>query len=107
MSIKKKAGFIYSPNSIHHGLKLYSGNRPSLSREAILTMQVARLDDFLEFLFDHSEHCDHISYGDAWKEFEIFEAKDSHSAQRVREHRKKMREGKLKYDPTVRMFVNK
>lgn len=37
----------------------------------------AMLDDFLEFLFDKSGHLDHITYREAWKEFEDFNAKNN------------------------------
>lgn len=32
--------------------------------------------DFIEWLFDHSEHCDHISFSDAWDQFETYLTKE-------------------------------
>lgn len=88
---KKKinnGNIIDCPNSIYHGMELNSttGRLP-----LILRMEVEQLRDFIEFLFDHSEHCDHISHADAWKEFKIYEAKTSMMADRVREHRRKLK----------------
>ena len=44
-----------------------------------LTCGIATRDDFIEWLFEHSEHCDHISYNEAWQEFEEWEAKKPES----------------------------
>lgn len=35
-----------------------------------------RMGDFIEFLFEHSEHCDHITYSDAYAEFEKWEEEE-------------------------------
>ena len=68
-------GFIYAPNSIYHGSKIYSHE---IGDQLInCNIEKHRLIDFLEFLFDHSEHCDHITQPDAWAEFVEYEAKDS------------------------------
>lgn len=40
-----------------------------------LFLQNERKGDFLEWLFEHSEHCDHISQSEAWEEFEAWEEK--------------------------------
>lgn len=34
-------------------------------------------DDFIEFLFEHSEHCDHITYNEAWEEFQAWQEKEN------------------------------
>lgn len=34
-----------------------------------LRIAMSRKDDFVEWLFEHSEHCDHIPYSEAWEEF--------------------------------------
>ena len=67
-------GLCYAPNSIYHGTKI--GGRLSISKEALLTIEVGRLTDFIEYLFEHSEHCDHISQKDAWLEFCEYEIKN-------------------------------
>jgi hypothetical protein len=36
---------------------------------------LAYLHDFLEYLFEHSEHCNHISLSDAQAEFEAWDQK--------------------------------
>lgn len=60
-------GYVYSPNSLRHL------DRPPIEQLQRVTLELARLQDFLEFLFDHSEHCDHITYSEAWHEFEEYE----------------------------------
>lgn len=62
-------GLIYAPNSVYHFDR---------SGKEVVHLKIAyeRLNDFIEFLFDHSEHCDHISRSDAWKEFEEYEYKN-------------------------------
>lgn len=35
------------------------------------------MGDFIEWLFDHSEHCDHITYNEAWEEFKQWEEKQT------------------------------
>jgi hypothetical protein len=64
---------VYAPNSIFHGFKIFRRGGPSLSKEQLLQIEVHRLHDFIGFLFEHSEHCNHISESDAWKEFDEFE----------------------------------
>lgn len=64
-------GVVYAPNSIHHGYKLHSNSEAD--RAVNLNIAYNRLVDFLEFLFDHSEHCNHITQRDAWNEFERWE----------------------------------
>ncbi len=77
MNIKKiksefsEQGLVYAPNSVYHGSSV-----KSLSDKAALTVEVNRLSDFIEFLFEHSDHCDHITQSEAWKEFEIYEVKN-------------------------------
>lgn len=61
---------IYAPNSIWHGTKAYTSHH---KKETLLRIEVGRLNDFIDFLFEHSEHCDHISQRDAWIEFEEYE----------------------------------
>lgn len=36
-----------------------------------------RRGDFIEWLFEHSEHCNHISYSEAWEEFSKWEDKQN------------------------------
>ncbi len=79
----RKSGVIYSPNSIAHGSGLLGAKR-----ETLLTLELERLKDFVDFLFDHSEHCDHISQSEAWNEFEIYEIKNSFYADNIRAKRK-------------------
>jgi hypothetical protein len=64
-----EAGVSYNPNSVYHGYI-------TLSKERRLMAEIGRLTDFIEFLFEHSEHCDHISQSDAWSEFEQYEFKE-------------------------------
>lgn len=70
---------IYCPGSINHLRELHvvdrQSGRSSLDVPDHVTMriEIARLTDFIEYLFDHSEHCDHISHRDAWREFELWE----------------------------------
>lgn len=66
-------GLIYAPNSIWHGWPNNGHHDP----KTILTIEKERLADFLNFLFNESEHCDHISYSNAWQEFEEFEHEQS------------------------------
>lgn len=42
-----------------------------------LKVSIERYRDFIGYLFDESEHCDHISESDAWKEFEEWEDKNN------------------------------
>jgi len=55
----------------------YSIGQPD-DKEKISGLQHTIYDyrEFLEWLFDHSEHCDHISQRKAWKEFEEWELKN-------------------------------
>lgn len=69
-----EAGLAYSPNSIYHGAVTVR-----MSEKARLKASRERLSDFIEFLFEHSEHCDHISQSDAWKEFEQYEFKTNYN----------------------------
>ena len=66
---------IYSPNSVMHGWPRYGIAAPR--KEAQAKNNYERLTDFVEFLFEHSEHCDHISQREAWHEFELYELKES------------------------------
>ncbi len=61
-------GFVYAPGSVYHALPIKSLPQGILDR-----IEIGRLTDFLEYLFEHSQHCDHISQPDAWKEFEEWE----------------------------------
>ena len=80
---------IDAPNSIYHGMEIHSsGGRLPFSRETLLTIEIGLLTDFIEFLFDHSEHCDHISQRDAWKEFKIYQAKNSYHRKKIQKERK-------------------
>jgi hypothetical protein len=88
---KWNTGYHYHPNSIIHGMAKPVTGGPGIKTETLLRLEIERMRDFIEFLFDHSEHCDHISHADAWKEFEIYEAKTSHQANRIREYRKKLK----------------
>jgi hypothetical protein len=48
-------------------------NQEDKIRISQLKVQVARMSDFIEYLFEHSEHCDHITYNEAWEEFNQWE----------------------------------
>jgi len=37
--------------------------------------QLERYRDFIEYLFEHSVHCDQIPLSEAWEEFEQYENK--------------------------------
>ena len=65
---------IYAPNSMYHGMKI-NGQLP-ISDIALARIEISRLTDFIEFLFEHSVHCDHITQSNAWREFEEFEFKN-------------------------------
>lgn len=71
----EESGLLYAPNSVYHLCPII-GNRLNLSKEAVLTAEVAALTDFIDFLFEHSEHCDHITQREAWNEFREFEYKE-------------------------------
>ncbi len=86
---------IYNPNSVTHRMRKAAFGGPSIKSETILRLELERLRDFVAFLFDHSEHCDHISHSDAWQEFEIYESKTSMEADKIRAHRKKLKDTKL------------
>jgi hypothetical protein len=68
-----KEGLLYCPSSIYHGVKI-NGPMP-LSDTTLLKIEVSRLADFIDYLFETSKHCDHISNKDAWIEFEQWEFK--------------------------------
>ena len=68
-------GLCYAPKSIYHGTKITG--ILSIGKESIQAIEISRLTDFIEYLFDHSEHCDHISQPDAWMEFCKWEAKEN------------------------------
>lgn len=60
------AGLVYAPGSIWHG------SRIGLHKEStLLQIQLNRLTDFIAFLFEH--HCDHLTEGEAWQEFQEHE----------------------------------
>lgn len=59
---------IWCPWSINHGMEI--GSVPVTIHNKI---EIANLNDFIEFLFEHSEHCDHISQSDAWDEFLVYQ----------------------------------
>lgn len=82
---ERNSKVIYAPNSIYHGMPIHAG---SPQDDAILLkIEVERFRDFFEFLFEHSNHCDHITQRDAWREFEIYEAKNSFHAEQIRKKR--------------------
>ncbi len=60
----------YCPNSVWHGT-LYSHGR--FKPETLLKHQIHDLTDFLEYLFDQSEHLNHILYREAYEEFEVYQ----------------------------------
>lgn len=68
----KENKLLYSPNAIAHGTKINF-----LPEMVLVKNEAARLNDFIEFLFEHSEHCDHISQSDAWGEFQKYEWQNS------------------------------
>lgn len=63
---------VYEPRGIWHGSFLSYHSKLTLKQ-----IELGRLDDFLEYLFEHSEHCDHITQSDAYKEFEQWEMKQA------------------------------
>ena len=69
--MKRNLNIIYAPNSIYYGT-----HKRHFSEFELNKIGYERLKDFVEFLFDHSSHCDHISQSEAWKEFEDFELKN-------------------------------
>ena len=66
-------GLIYAPGSIYHGQKLHDPNRMPFDPAMILKIELARLQAFIEYLFGHSEHCDHILFSEAYEEFQKWE----------------------------------
>lgn len=66
----EEQGLLYCPNSIYHGSLL-----KGMSKERKVNSQVERMENFLDYLFNHSEHCDHIMQSEAWKEFEEWEVR--------------------------------
>lgn len=66
-----EAGLAFCPSSIYHGCVV-----ARMSEEMKLKIQLSELADFVEFLFDKSEHCDHIRQSDAWKEFDAWRYKN-------------------------------
>lgn len=66
----KDNNLLYNPNSIWHGTSYKHGR---FDRETLLKNQVEDMNDFLQFLFEESEHCDHISRREAYEQFEISE----------------------------------
>lgn len=84
--------YYYNPNSMIHGTAKGAFGGPGVKQETLLRLELDRMRDFIEFLFEHSEHCDHITFSEAWQEFEIHEAKTSMIADKKREYRKKLKE---------------
>jgi hypothetical protein len=71
---------IYAPNSIYHGQVITgAGNgrdaMHSHTKETLLVIELETKRDFIEFLFEHSEHCNHITQQAAWLEFRKWESK--------------------------------
>lgn len=67
-----KMRIVYAPRDMWHGSKMAFHSDKMLSK-----IELGRLDDFLEYLFEHSEHCNHIAQSEAWKEFEQWELKQA------------------------------
>lgn len=69
----RNLGLFYCPGSIYHG----SSKRMGAASYAEIQdkAELGRLNDFIEYLFEHSEHCNHISQSEAWDEFEQWEFK--------------------------------
>lgn len=89
----KEHARIDAPNSIYHGMEIHSSNRRlPFSDVTMLKIEIGLLTDFIEFLFEHSEHCDHISQRDAWKEFKIHQAKNSFYRDNIKKQRAKKKE---------------
>jgi len=65
----KEQNLIFDPNSINHGWP----NCGHFSNETLFKIEIAKLTDFIEFLFEHSEHCDHITQTEAWNEFDLYQ----------------------------------
>jgi hypothetical protein len=65
--------YIYAPNSIYHGEILHQPGRLPFSNETVLKVEIGRLHDFIDFLFNDKEYCDHATERQAWDEFEQFE----------------------------------
>jgi len=83
---------IYAPNSIYHDMAIHDPTRLPISEKTLLQIENNRLTDFIEFLFEHSEHCDHISQRDAWNEFSKWEAKRSRHRKIIKNERKNLKE---------------
>lgn len=60
---------IYAPNSINHGWE----NSGHFKDTTMLRIEIARLYDFIDFLFNDREYCDHTTESEAWDEFEQWE----------------------------------
>jgi len=60
-----------------------SSNQADKNRIRDLMLANERKADFIMYLFDESEHCDHITYNEAWEEFEQWENKKFNSEQNV------------------------
>ena len=43
-------------------------------------LAAARDDDFMEWLFEVSEHCNHITRREAWEEFEAWELRQENKS---------------------------
>ena len=66
----KDNNLYYCPNSIWHG-SLYIHGR--FKKETLLTAKIEDTNDFLHFLFEESEHCDHITHAKAYEQYEVNE----------------------------------
>lgn len=66
MAIHRTNHLIYAPGSVWHGWP-NDGNHKDVTK---LKIELARLNDFVEFLFEQSEHCDHITQSEAWNQYE-------------------------------------
>lgn len=66
-------GCIYAPHSINHGYKIHDPQRLPFATETLLKIEIARLTDFIDFLFSDKEYCDHANESEAWDEFEQWE----------------------------------
>lgn len=69
MDEHERQHLVYAPNSIHHGCI----NGAHFKDSTLLRIEIGKLNDFIRFLFEDSEYCDHANESDAWDEFNQYE----------------------------------
>jgi hypothetical protein len=61
----EQGGLVYAPNSVWHGSKNGGHHKDT----TLLKIEIGRLHDFIDFLFEDREYCDHANESEAWDEF--------------------------------------